>query len=238
MKTSYLSLWAFCLYLIPANLLGQEKTSIEYLEKVFRSYQEMETLSMDIEAHAYMDASDRQGEKVMTGAMKFTEDRYYSKMDGIEMVVFGEKMIVVDHGEKTISLGRSKPVSELKKGQPVFSLESITGLGAKVDYQGPDKGNHVYRMEIPNSYIKEMELHINEGGLIVKMVHYYLSMPGLESEYYKMEVLFKNISQSPPPNSFFDEKKYIADRSAKRPSVAYRLYTVEEVDYSTNFYQN
>jgi hypothetical protein len=228
MKSSTLILLgAFLLLYAQAN--GQQELS--QFQQIIRDFQKIKVLNMDIEAIGY-ETKGGKGKTVMKGTMKLNGNKYYSKSDEMEMLVLGTEMIAVDHEAKEVSIARSKSISDLKAEQVIFQLDSLVAKGGKLSFLGNKDGLRLYSIKMPKSVITELQVGVNENNLVALVTYFFQSMPDLESVYQKVEVKFTNISRTPAPDSFFDEKIFFANRKTKKLAPSLKGYEVNEVDYS------
>ncbi|MBK8562369.1 MAG: hypothetical protein IPN76_03245 [Saprospiraceae bacterium] len=224
-----LFVWAipFCLCVPIAE--GQDYKA--RLQKVFQDYRKMEAISIDIKGIAYKEGDNGNGEQVMAGLLKLKKDKYYSKMDGYEMLVNGTDMIVVDHEAKEMTLCRSKGINNIRRDQPIFAIDSLLALGGNVEYLGRMQGNYAYKIKIPKSVLTSVDVLINEDNFITRLIYYFSELPGMEAAYDKLELRLENTNTSPTPDDFFREQKFLANRKKRQPSTAYKNYSIKEVDY-------
>ncbi len=221
----------FSAFLLLATQASGQREMAQF-QQILRDFQKLTVLNMDIEAIGYETKSSK-GATIMKGSMKLNGNKFYSKSDDMEMLVVGEDMIAVDHEAKEVSIARSKPIAELKAEQVAFQLDSLIAKGGKVSFLGNKAGLRLYSVKTPKSMITELQIGVNEDNLIAQVTYIFQSLPDLESTYHKVEVKFTNMNKVPAPDSFFDSKKFFANRKAKKLAPHLKNYEVNEADYST-----
>ncbi|MEO1411893.1 MAG: hypothetical protein AAFW73_18535 [Bacteroidota bacterium] len=225
-------LWGICWLVGPAALAQSPR---EVFESAFDKYGDLEHLSLDMEAFSFVERDSPQGTLVFQGSFKKRGKAFYSKAWEREMIVNDNRMLVVNHDEQNIVLGRARGLEKEALGFPRFTIDSLVARGGKFEYLGLENGEQRYRLKAPDAMIYETDVFINADGLVTRMVYHYQELAEAQPAMAKLEIYYRNISFQPPLAIFFDESKFLLHSKTGTLVAAprYRAYTVREVDYAT-----
>ncbi len=233
-STSILKLILAVFFASQFSLLSAQSPH-QAFEKVFNKYAKLENLSLEMEARSFEREEMTEGKLVFSGTFKKKGESYYTKAWGREMIVNNNKLLVVNHDDEKIAIGRSSATAPQTLNFPSFAIDSLVASGASFDYLGFHDNLHHYSVKTPEDMIFETEVFINTNDIITKMVYHYQDKAEAQPAFEKMVINYRNISFSAPPSNFFDQTKFLL-RSKDGELVAaprYKKYLVREVNYNT-----
>ncbi len=221
-----------CIFLWPLCFLKAQNIEVD-LQRVKAKYEGVESLSVEMEAYAFS-KKEPKGHLHYRGTFHKHQDRIYTNTGDHEMLIRAEKMIIVNHTEREIVIGKTQEEDNLTPAAVPFSLDSLMAHGAKVKLLHQQNGIRKYRIDFPASLLAAIELEISAADLIHRMVYHYRDNELAQAAYDRLEINYKNISFEIPAASWFDEKKYVSRHAGKTLEAAPTLkgYTVSAVDYS------
>ncbi len=207
----------------------------EIFESAFNKYGELKNLSLEMEAFSFEKEDSPKGVLVFQGTFKKKGDAFYSKAWEREMIVTDSRMLVVNHDDQKIVLGRSKGPTNEAMGFPSFAIDSLLAQGGSFEYLGMENGERHYQIKSPDAMIAITDVYINSDGMISRMVYHYQELSETQPAFAKMEIYYRNISFQTPLPIFFDESKFLLRSKAGTLVAAprYKAYDVQEMNYDS-----
>jgi hypothetical protein len=159
--------------------------------------------------------------------IKRRDNSYLYSLRGHDMLMNQRYMLVVDKTGREILLSKRNVKSEQTWGKEInFDLDSILNFYENGQHLGTIDGVSRYRIFQKQGAVSQIDLAINTTT----------GLPGWMEYYYKnqqwVSIVFEVFRKEPDfTESTFDEKRYVLRENGKfRPSGAFRLYTVTEID--------
>ena len=232
MKIKAFLLPAWLLFFLLLGSAGTRAQSPQAdFQKVFDRYQNTHHLSLMMEVYAYSEEEGRQSEADFSGVLKKSGSDFYSKVWGREMIVRGERMLLIDLEAQQMTLGRAQPRALPKPNPMTASLDSFMVAGGAVKLQGQQNGLRHYRVQMPESTVASIDLYLDQRDFIVRMTYHYREWEGVKPVKDHLDIHYRQISFAPPPERYFDLDHYLeaqADGSyrALGPNAHYSVETV------------
>lgn len=195
------------------------------LSKIRNAYLGAKQLSFDVEVYSYSTKSDNTAELMSKGYMRKSNDTYYSNINSYELLIMGEKAMIVDRERKTLDYYEYKME---KSGSPTefdVNIDSLMTNSDSILIRPSSNGFKHFTCFSKNGYIRQTELYVDpQSNFIKRILYYYVdSNEDIEIEVDRVEILYKNIQTSNVDQQYFNFGRYF-----KR--VGSTLYPVE--DYS------
>ncbi len=206
---------------VQAQTLGAE------LKKIRNAYLNAKQLSFNVEVYSYSTKTDKTAELVSKGYMKKSGDKYYSNFNKYELMINGEKALVVDRERKTLDYyeyERSK--QEIPEDYQVNIDSLVTGSDSVV-IRPLQNGLKHFTCFSTTGYVRQTEIYADaQTHLIRRILYYYIeSNEDFEMEFDRVEIFYKNIQTNPIDPVFFSFDKYFKKtKSTITPVGDYRGY--------------
>lgn len=218
----------FCLsfaFLTPAKA---QKVSDE-LKKVRNAYTSNKQLSFDVEVYSYETKADKTPELISKGYMKKSNDKYYSNYEGMELMVNGDKALIVDNEKKTMTFYEYKLSKQKTPKGFEANIDSVLLQSDSVVIQPTKSGIKHFTCFSNTGDIQQTEIYVDEKtNLINHILYYYFpSNDDYEMQTDRVEIFYKNIKTQGIDEAFFSFDKYFKTVKAKLiPTVKYQGYKV------------
>jgi hypothetical protein len=222
------------LVLIIWNSILFSQNTVNELKKVRNAYLVNQNLSFDVSAYSFRTKTDKNPTLISKGHVKKTKDNYYSKFLDYELLVIGEKALMIDNFDKTLSFyeykNQSNSISkdfQINVDSIILSSDSITMLPIKNGVKQfiiYDKSNDILRTEI---FVDDKTNFIN------RILFYYTpSNEEFESYYDRVDVYYKNIKTDVVVASDFRFEKYFTKIKGRFSN------TIQYQKYKFNYYNS
>lgn len=228
MKTILILLIAFFISpLMHAQSLGQE------LQKIRNAYFNAEQLSFDVEAYSYETKNDKTASLLAKGYVKKNKDMYYSNFQNYELMVKGEKALIVDAEAKSLTYYEYKLSKGKAPQQPQFLMDSLLAQGDSIVLHPVKNGVKQFTSYSKNGFIKQTELYVDtKTNMVSHILYYYVeSTEDYEMQADRVEIFYKNVQTTGVDPSFFSFDKYFKNvKSSYVPTARYQGYKVKYVN--------
>ncbi len=241
MKLNQLIILVIITFLIAAQGRLFAQSPKADFDRIVQKYSNLENLSLKMEAYAYRDQDTNDRELSFSGTFKKRGEDFYTNAWDREMIVRGQHMVVVDHDEQKIAIGRARSQQTAQLAMPQFSIDSLEAHGGKVTYSGKEGDLRKYEISLPDALVFSTDLYISDDDIIKRIVYHYQELEDAKPAYAKLDVYYKNVSFATPAASYFDDHKFYDKNNDGEliPAPRYRDYAVKQVDYSSySQYQN
>ena len=237
MKILFHNIKAGALLLLLAGVLFnisllQAQEIKEDLRRIHEAYQQIKSYSVDIEQRVYPTFEAQQSIHLVTGKIRIAPDRYYSSIDGVELLQNDDYAIQVNHDNKTIIVQASMPLMEPQLGIP--NLDSLLSLCSNVQFKKLSAKAFQYDLFFEEMEYARMRLVFNpKSWHIDQLVLYYAGEDkwgGSETETQaRVEIQFRNGRFNPdiPPATFYSQRFFKAksgDFTLQPAYASFRLY--------------
>lgn len=188
---------SFWLFISPIFCLVSQDLKAD-LELLYKAYDKSEQLSMDISVYQYDMAEINKRSLVGKAIMRKSGNQYYSKFLSDELINNNNESLVIDHESKTIQLGKSIPIDDLKTS---FDVEAIGMLLKEVDsieFVGVYNGQKHYQFYFPDGEISEMTLSFFTKSYFLGSLSYTYRNDNEYIDYgaSKIEVIYDRVANT------------------------------------------
>jgi hypothetical protein len=186
--------------------------------------------SFDVEAYSYATKNDKVPDLISKGTAKKTADKYYSKFDQLELLVNGDRTLMIDNAAGKMALYSYS--SKLPKDYQDFraSIDTLLALSDSVVARvSTVKGEKHFTSFSKTGFVKQTEIYFDEKThFINRLVYQYVSSTAeYELEADRVEVFYKNIAMKPTGTEFFELERFLKNENSKFiPVGKYRGYSV------------
>ena len=197
---------------LPASIYAQTGSLGDELKKIRNAYILNKQLSFDVEAYSYASKNTSKADLISKGSMRKSNSRYYSHFQDYELVVNGEKMVLVNNQSKIISYYDYKIKQQKIPDNFQVNIDSLL-LNTDSVVMRPDKnGDKHFTAFSKTGYIKQTEIYTDSKTHLVKhLLYYYVpSTEEYEIDVDRVEVFYKNIK-----TQFDEEQLFTFDRYFK-----------------------
>ena len=139
------------------NTLCSQAISNDF-SKIRNAYLTAKQLSFDVEVYTYSSESDRTPELLSKGYLKKSNDKYYSFFDNFEMLVNGDKALIVDRESKSMEYYEySELQPEMAMGGQI-NIDSVVHETDSVIVRAPVNGLKHITCVSGSGYIRQTEM--------------------------------------------------------------------------------
>lgn len=187
-----------------------EKATIEELKKIRSAYLQNQQMDFDVEAYSYKDKFDKSPELISKGHVKKSADKYYSHFLDYELMLSGEKALIVDNGEKKMEYYEYKMNKQKTPESFQINIDSLMANSDSIVMRSPVNGQKHFTIFNQSGEISQTELYVNEKTNFVQHILYYYasSNENYEIEVDRVEIYYKNIKTQGVDEKFFSFDKY------------------------------
>lgn len=223
------------LFLLLSQTVSFAQGEIDILKKAMNQYWDLENYSMEIVAYGYLKSQNDKKIKLSEGTTMKRGNKLITKSSDNDLLIDGKEMLIVDHQEQTIALGRWTGELSNQNLDRRHSIDSLEAMGGRIVFLGEKNGDKTYQLEIPKGLIKTMEIVLDTNNHYKKITQYFRPLEKMVSGYSKTEIIYKRTDFNPPPLIHFDFNQYLTKSKKKqkrKPTSAYAAYTYEVIDYN------
>lgn len=207
------------------------QNAVHELKKIRNAYIVNKHLSFDVEVYSYSTKVDKTADLVSKGCMKKNNDMYYSKFDNYELLINGEKALIVNNEQKSMKYYEYK-LDKKKSGDPQANIDSLIMSSDSIVFRGIKNGEKHFTCFSKQGYVKQTELYVDsQTNLVKRMLYYYVSSTEeYEIDVDRVEIFYKNIETKVVDEKFFTFTKYF-----KKEKLNY-FSTGKYQGYKMNYY--
>ncbi len=205
----------------------QSQTIGAELSKIRNAYLEATHLSFDVVVYSYSSKTDATAELISTGFMKKSDDMYYSNINNYELLIMGERALIVDRERKTLDYYEYKIDKQLMTNAYQVNIDSILTYSDSIVIRPSENGLKHFSCFSKNGYIRQTEFYVDTKSNFVKRILYYYveSSEDYEIEVDRVEIFYKNIKTSNVDQQHFNFDKYFRKSGSTLSAIgAYSKY--------------
>jgi hypothetical protein len=210
-------------------------------KKVNQSYVNTPNMSMNTYYRVY---SEHDSQSLLEGKsgkyIKYGKNTY-TKIDDIEMLAMGDKLISINKDSKLISVGDNK---ELVLEPMQNNMDSLLRICSEIKVEQINANEKSYQLYFNPSDVTEfsrVDVHIDtQNYRYLKLVLYYAMQINLKSDFYaeekqpRMEITYSNFTILKTQPALFNEALYISyNKNKLMPGAGYGNYNVSDLRNKT-----
>lgn len=208
---------------------GQKSNAASQLKLIRDAYVNNKQLSFDVEVYSFHTPADKTPDLVSKGYVRKKDGNYYSSFFKYELLIIGEKALMVNNENKTMKYYNYKMAKQKDAKEFEIDFESLFSKSDSVVVHPPVGGEKHFTFFSKNGYIRQTEFYVNASTNLVSHILYYYapSTEEYEIEVDRVEVFYKNSKTANVDESHFTFDKYLkVSKSAVKPVGKYLNYRV------------
>ena len=204
----------------------------EELKKMRMAYINNKQLSFEVEVYSYASKMDKNASLVSKGYMKKNNDMYYSNYQNYELMINGEKALMIDNQTKEINYYEYKLNKEKTPENFQVNIDSLIQNTDSIIMHPEKDGLKHFTCFSKRGYIKQTEIYADNKSYFVKHILYYYvpSTEDYDIDVDRVEIFYKNIKTESINESFFSSDKYFKNIKSKLIPVG--KYQGYKINYS------
>lgn len=223
-------------FLLANSLAGVSQRYPKELKDIRESYLKAKQLSFDVTAYSFDNKTDKTPKLISNGHVEKSGKNYYSSFLNYLLVVNDKNQIlIIDKSRKAIDFFENIKDVEKTNRQFDINIDSIAGSSDSI-IVNPVKDGLRQILIISNSdLIVRTEIFVDSKTNFIRRILYYYNKDAnedFESEFERVDVYYKNISERIDPDKF-SIKKYIN----KQPKGNVYTGNGEFWGYKINYYK-
>jgi len=219
------------LFLPMLNVSVRAQTAGQELQKVRNAYLAAKQLSFDVEVYTYATKNDKTPELVSKGTAKKSDDLYYSNFNNYELMVIGDKALLINRNEKSMAYYEYKLDTKKMPATAQPDLEQLLADSDSVVIRPEKDGLKHFTSYSKSGYVKQTEIYADAQTYLIKHILYYYvaSTEDFKMEADRVEIFYKNIQTSNVDPHFFTFASYFKKTGANAVPVGkYQGYKLKQ----------